>query len=76
MADEGATIRAREREELRRRAGSTSIRRELEGKESDPTFSGCANVCAAIALLTLAVCNVGEELSAASPRRDSILNVG
>lgn len=77
MPDEGAVLRAREREQLRAdAAGMQKAARELEGEEMDPAFSAGANICMAIATLTIAVCNIGEELSAASPRRDSFLNVG
>ena len=71
MPDEGATIRAREREELRNQA------REIS---ADPHTGSTAEeiqvLTDMLGRLVMAVCNVGDELSAASPRRDSFLNVG
>jgi hypothetical protein len=63
--DEGSKIRSREREELRWQAdGMRNAGRELEGQHIDPAFSAGVNICTAIAMLTKAVCNVGEELAA------------
>lgn len=62
--DEGKRIRAREREELRREA--TTIQnsvRELDGEVMPPAVSAGLNICNVIAALTIATCNVGEELA-------------
>ena len=74
MPDEGATIRAREREELRNQVRHIIADKRGERGRDIAEELECATDM--LGRLTIAVCNVGEEISAASPRRDSFLNVG